>query len=74
MGLVLFWYVQEQNGPLQLALSWKTKGRSNFLYFLTVLYGLHDLSFLTRDWTEAPAVKAPKANHWTTREFPRMNF
>ena len=49
MGLVLFWYVQEQNGPLQLALSWKTKGRSNFLYFLTMLYGLHDLSFLTRD-------------------------
>ena len=30
---------------------------------------LWDLSFPTRDWTWAPAVKAPSRNHWTNREF-----
>ena len=32
------------------------------------------LSSLTRDWTQAPAVKAQSPNHWTTREFPKIYF
>ena len=39
-------------------------------YILVTLCGLQDLSSLTRDQTQAPAVKAPSPNHWTTREFP----
>ena len=31
---------------------------------------LQDLSSLTRDGTQAPAVRAPSPNHWTAREFP----
>ena len=34
--------------------------------------GLLDLSSLTRDWPQAPAVKAPSLNHWTTREVPSL--
>ena len=40
-------------------------------FILAVLCGLWDLSFLTRDWTQVSAVKAPNPKHWTTREFPR---
>ena len=40
-------------------------------FILAVLCGVWDLSFLTRDWTQVSAVKAPNPNHWTTREFPR---
>ena len=32
------------------------------------------LSFLTRDWTWAMAVKAPSPNHWTACEFPQRNL
>ena len=35
------------------------------------LHNLWNLSFPTRDQTQAPAVKAPSCNHWTTREFPK---
>ena len=37
---------------------------------------LRELSSPTRDWTwiQAPAVKAPSPNHWTTREFPTLNM
>ena len=35
---------------------------------------LQDLSSLTRDWTQAPAVKEPCLNHWTTRELPWISF
>ena len=41
-----------------------------FLFFLSVPCSLQDLSFLTRDGTQAPAVKALSPNHWTAREFP----
>ena len=41
---------------------------------LPTLCGLQDLSSPTRDRTRAPAVKAPSANHWTTREFPFARF
>ena len=39
------------------------------LLFLAMPCGLRDLSFLTRDQSQATAVKAPSPNHWTTREF-----
>ena len=39
-----------------------------------MLHSLRDLSSLTRDQTQAPAVKAPNPNHWTTREFPSTDF
>ena len=32
------------------------------------------VSYLTRDWTQATAVKVPSPNHWTTREFSEMLF
>ena len=43
-------------------------------FILAVLCGLRDLSSSTRDWTWAPAVKAPSPNHWTAREFPVSCF
>ena len=39
-------------------------------FFLTIPWSLQYLSSLTRDWTQASAVKALNSNHWTTREFP----
>ena len=39
-------------------------------YYLAELCSLWDLSSLTRDQTEAPAVKAPSPNPWTARELP----
>ena len=41
-------------------------------YFFATLHGLWDLSSLTRDWTWAPAVRAPSPNHWTAKKFPRL--
>ena len=43
-------------------------------FFLAALRGLRDLSSPTRDWTWAPAVKAPSPNHWTARDFPPCLF
>ena len=37
-------------------------------------YNLQNLSSLTRDWAQAPAVKAKSPNHWTTRVFPSDDF
>ena len=34
--------------------------------------GLRVLSSLTRDQTQALAVKVPSPNHWTAREFPEI--
>ena len=42
-------------------------------FFLTMPHGLQNLSFLTRDWTQASSVEVPCPNHWIAREFPR-NF
>ena len=39
-------------------------------FFFAILRGLQDLSSLTRDRTQAMAVKAPSPNYWTVREFP----
>ena len=39
-------------------------------HFFSIPWGLHDLSSSTKLLTRAPAVKAPRPNHWTTREFP----
>ena len=41
-----------------------------FFFFFAAPPGLQDLSSLTKDRTQAPAVKAWSPNHWTTREFP----
>ena len=40
----------------------------------TKLCDLWDLSYTTRDWTWAVAVRALSFNHWTTREFPEQKF
>ena len=37
---------------------------------LAMPYSLQDLSPLTRDQTQAPAVEVRSPNYWTTREFP----
>ena len=39
-------------------------------FFLAAPCSLWDLSFPSRDQTQAPAVKVQSPNHWTTREFP----
>ena len=43
-------------------------------FFFAMPRGLWDLSSPTRDRTQAPAVKAPSPNHWTTREFLKAVF
>ena len=40
-----------------------------FLIFLAMPHSLWDLSFTTRDWTWALALKVQSPNHWTSREF-----
>ena len=42
------------------------------LLFLAVTCGLRDLTSLTRDWTWALVVKAPRPNHRTARKFPKF--
>ena len=39
--------------------------------FLAVLHGFQALGYLTRDQTQALALKALSPNHWTTREIPK---
>lgn len=39
-------------------------------FFLAALYSSWDLSSLTRNRTQALAVKAPSPNHWTAKDFP----
>ena len=39
-----------------------------------MLHSSWDLSSLTRDWTQAPAVRALSSNHWTTRKFWVYSF
>ena len=41
-------------------------------FFLAMPLGMQDLSYLTRDQTQALAVKVPSPNHWTAREFPEI--
>ena len=45
-----------------------------FFFFGYVMWHVGELSSLTRDWTQAPAVKPPRPNHWTTRELLKMSF
>ena len=45
-----------------------------FTYLLAMLRGLQDLSFPSRNWTRATAVKAPGPNHWTSGELPACLF
>ena len=43
-------------------------------FFFTSLHGLWDLSFLTRNGTQVPAVKVPSPKHWTTWELPPVAY
>ena len=43
-----------------------------FFFFLAAPSCLWDLSSLSRNQTQAPAVEAQSLNHWTTREVPPM--
>ena len=58
---------------MSLSTSWSHSFITQFFVFFVFLAaprGLGDLSSPTRDWTQAPAVKASSSNHWTTREIP----
>lgn len=37
-------------------------------------HGMQDLSFLNRKQTHPPTVEAQSPNHWTIREFPKMEL
>ena len=43
-----------------------------FFLLLPMPLGLRDLSSPTRDQTQAPTVKVPRPNHWTTREVQEL--
>ena len=45
-----------------------------YFIYLAMPNGLQDLSSPTRDWTQAPAVKAPSPNPWAAREFPEYEY
>ena len=45
------------------------RGPHPFFSFLLHCARCRILSSPTREWTQAPGVKAPSSNHWTTREF-----
>ena len=47
---------------------------SFFLFFLISPCSLWDVSSLTRDWTQALAVKVLRPNHWTARGYPGLLF
>ena len=76
------WSLLFGDGPIWdtqvMALTQCPLGNMVFLWFLlfvlAVPYSLSTLSFLTRDWTQAKAVKALSLHHWTTRGFPLVLF
>ena len=41
-----------------------------FFFFLAASQGVQHLNYLTRDQTQALAVKAQCPSHWTARKFP----
>ena len=41
-------------------------------FFLAVLFGMQDLSPLTRDQTCTPCIGSAEFNHWTTRKSPQI--
>ena len=43
-------------------------------FILTMSHGLQDVNSLARDGTHAPAMEVQNSNHWTAREFPRLQF
>ena len=49
-----------------------TPASMSVFVFLAIPRGLQDLTFLTRDQTQALAMRMPSPSHWTTREFPSM--
>ena len=45
---------------------------SSFFFFLVSLFGLQDLSSLTRDLTWALEMEVQSPKHWTSKEFPQL--
>lgn len=41
-------------------------------FFLAVLCGLQDLSFLTRDWAHTSCISRWSLDHWTTSKIPSL--
>ena len=64
-----YWQISELSAVLQVH-TFSLSLFTFYYYFLIWPYSLQDLSSLTRDWTQVPAMKAPSPIHWTTREFP----
>lgn len=48
--------------------------RFKVFFFLAALHSSWDLSSLTRNRTQALAVKAPSPNHWPAKDFPEESF
>ena len=44
------------------------------IFFWLVPRGLQDLSSLIRDQTQGPRNESSSPNHWTTREFPNIDY
>ena len=70
----LFWSVHRYITDFMFSRSLlvDTGGNLNILvkiFFSVVPLGLWELSCLTRDWTQAPAVEELSSNPWTVREF-----
>ena len=68
------WWLSGANSGDQGSYSPEKSVHSLFFPPLAAPCGLQDLSSLTRDQTQAPAVKVPSPNHWTTKEFPFFFF
>ena len=45
-----------------------------FFFLFWLYYTAQNLGSLTWDWTQILAVRVLNLNHWTTREFPKLNF
>ena len=43
-------------------------------YFILFYFGLQDLSYLIRDWTQGPRNESLSPKHWTTREFNSLTL
>ena len=72
----LAWIAAEIWNQVQVALKpllYPSPSPISFFPFLANLLGMWDVSFLTRDWTCAPALEAQSLNHWTTGKVPPLS-